>query len=553
MFTDKENINILTSLLLQHGIKHAVVCPGSRNAPIVHNLNECGRINCHPITDERSAAFYALGLAQATALPVVICVTSGSALLNVSPAVAEAYYQHIPLIVVSADRPAAWINQLDGQTLPQPNALNPFVRRSVNLPEPKNDTERWSCRRLINEALYLATLREGAPVHINVPISEPLFQFTAQELPHENGLTLLNNADHDAPKKFLELFEKARRPMVVIGQMAKNALQKEVVSRLEQKIVVLREPLSTDCYTHPHFDEVLHATGSATAYMPDIVLYMGDTLVSKRARKFLRAASAPTVFATPDATRISDPLMNLSHIAEYDDPNELLIQLAERVELGPFHHLWQKALQQAEAIAEAFEPTFSQMAVVKCFEEQLADICYDYQIHFANSSAIRLANIYSGHYAWCNRGVNGIEGSLSTAAGFSLATSDMVFCIVGDLSFFYDQNALWNAQLGGNFRILLLNNGGGGIFHQLKGLAQSPVRDSFVAGSHHTTAQGICTQNDIGYISAKNAEEMQLGIVRLLTEQTRRPMLLEVFTNAETDAEVMREYYHSFKENLHLA
>lgn len=553
MFTDKENINILTALLLQHGIKHAVVCPGSRNAPIVHNLNECGRINCHPVTDERSAAFYALGLAQATAQPVVICVTSGSALLNVSPAVAEAYYQHVPLIVVSADRPAAWINQLDGQTLPQPDALAPFVRRSVNLPEPEKDTERWFCRRLINEALYLATLREGAPVHINIPISEPLFQFTAQELPQENGLTLLNNVHHNTPTMLLDLFQKARRPMVVIGQMAKNTLPKETISRLEQKTVVLREPLSTDCYTHPHFDEVLHATGPNAAYMPDIVLYLGDTLVSKRAKKFLRAASAPTIFATPDATRISDPLMRLSHIVEYDNPNELLNQLADNIQPSHFHRLWQEALQQAEAIAEAFEPAFSQMAIVKYFEEQLADICYDYQIHFANSTAIRLANIYSAHYAWCNRGVNGIEGSLSTTAGFSLATSNMVFFIVGDLSFFYDQNALWNAQLGGNLRILLMNNGCGGIFHQLKGLAQSPIRDTFVAGSHHTTAQGICTQNDIGYISAKNTEEMQIGIVRLLTEQTHRPMLLEVFTNAETDAEVMREYYRSFKENIHLA
>lgn len=553
MFTDKENINILTALLLQHGIKHAVVCPGSRNAPIVHNLNECAHINCHPITDERSAAFYALGIAQATGQPVVICVTSGSALLNVSPAAAEAYYQHIPLIIVSADRPAAWINQLDGQTLPQPNALAPFVRRSVNLPEPKNDTERWFCSRLINEALYLATLREGAPVHINVPISEPLFQFTTKELPQENSLTLLNRTHHDAPTTLSKLFQKAQRPMIVIGQMAKNALRTDVVRRLEQKIVVLREALSTDCYTLPHFDEVLHATGLNPAFMPDTILYMGDTLVSKRARKFLRAASAPTIFATPDAARTSDPLMHLGQIVEYDDPNELLNQLADNVEQCPFHHLWQETLQQAEAIATQFEPAFSQMAVVKYFEEQLADICYDYQIHFANSTAIRLANIYSAHYAWCNRGVNGIEGSLSTAAGFSLATTDMVFCIVGDLSFFYDQNALWNAQLGGNFRILLMNNGGGGIFHQLKGLEQSPIRDTFVAGGHHTTAQGICTQNDIGYISARNTEEMQLGIVRLLTEQTRRPIVLEVFTNAETDAEVMREYYRSFKENLHIA
>jgi 2-succinyl-5-enolpyruvyl-6-hydroxy-3-cyclohexene-1-carboxylate synthase len=143
MFSDKQNINILTSLLIAHGIENAVVCPGSRNAPIVHNINECGKIKCWSVTDERSAGFYAIGMAQATQSPVVVCVTSGSALLNLAPAVAEAHYQHIPLIVVSADRPQQWIDQLDGQTLPQPNALQPFVRKAVSLPEPHDEETRW--------------------------------------------------------------------------------------------------------------------------------------------------------------------------------------------------------------------------------------------------------------------------------------------------------------------------------------------------------------------------------------------------------------------------
>ncbi|MFC2766041.1 MAG: thiamine pyrophosphate-binding protein, partial [Prevotella sp.] len=141
MYSSKENVNILTTLLVGHGIRHAVVCPGSRNSPIVHNLNECSAICCHPVTDERSAAFYALGLCQALNEPVIICVTSGSALLNVLPAVAEACYQHQPLVVVSADRPVQWIDQLDGQTLPQSDALGRFVRKAVSLPEPHDDEE----------------------------------------------------------------------------------------------------------------------------------------------------------------------------------------------------------------------------------------------------------------------------------------------------------------------------------------------------------------------------------------------------------------------------
>ena len=184
MFSNKENVNILTALLVAHGIRHAVVCPGSRNSPIVHNLNACADIQCYPVTDERSAAFYALGMSQALKQPVVVCVTSGTALLNVAPAVAEAYYQHIPLIVISADRPPQWIDQLDGQTLPQPDALGRFVLKAVSLPEPHDADTRWYCNRLVNEAL----IERRGPVHINVPITEPLFDYSVEQLPVERKI-----------------------------------------------------------------------------------------------------------------------------------------------------------------------------------------------------------------------------------------------------------------------------------------------------------------------------------------------------------------------------
>ena len=153
---------------------------------------------------------------------------------------------------------------------------------------------------------------------------------------------------------------------------------------------------------------------------------------------------------------------------------------------------------------------------------------YPYEVHYANSTPIRLANRYAqGHPVWCNRGVNGIEGSLSTAAGFS-TVQGLIFCFLGDISFFYDQNALWNQNIGGNLRILLLNNGHGAIFDTLTGLSMSPVSHSFVAGQHTTTAEGICQQNDIYYQQATNEEELQQGMALLLKEEWARPMLLEV-------------------------
>lgn len=560
MYSNKENVNILTSLLLEYGVSDAVVCPGSRNAPIVHNLSVCEAIRCRPVTDERSAAFYALGLSIATRRPTVVCVTSGSALLNVMPAVAEAAYQHVPLVVISADRPLQWIDQLDGQTIPQSDALGRFVRKAVQLPEPHNDEERWLCRRLVNEAMHLATCRQGAPVHINVPISEPLFEFNIEQLPQLSRFNYIKRAvTKDASMDMPDAFHKAKRPMIVIGQLAHGTVSHETIRSLSEKYVVMSEPLSNPSYMTIHFDEAIRYIVSdnssinddeddKTAYYPDYVIYGGDTLVSKPARRFLRNAKAPSCLITPDAADIHDPLMTLTDIVECDTDsiNALLASLCDAPDTDErcrFHDRWQSFLDAYAAHADAYAPEYSQMATVKYFEEQLADLDIDICVHYANSSAVRLACIYAQHYVWCNRGVNGIEGSLSTAAGFSLATHDMTVCVIGDLSFFYDQNALWNSNLRGNLRIILLNNRGGGIFRQLPGLSDSPAADDLVMASHENTAQGICTQNDIGYMSAKNMDEMQIGIVTLLTRESERPMLLEVFTDSNDDVKVLEKYF----------
>lgn len=566
MYSNKENVNILTALLAAYGVRHAVVCPGSRNAPIVHNLNECPDIDCHPVTDERSAGFCAIGMSLATGMkPVAVCVTSGSAVLNLAPAVAEAFYRHIPLIVISADRPAQWIGQLDGQTLPQPGAFGTMVRKCVTLPEPQNDEERWMCNRLVCEALYLSTCRTGAPVHINVPITEPLFTFDNERLPDERIVTRCRRDSRTTSCDALsEAWFTARRPMVVIGQMPCGTIDSGTLYTLSRSFVTLCEPLGSDAV---HFDEVIRIKSSDENYMPDYILYIGDTVVSKAARRFLRYSGAPSCLLTADDSVITDPLMRLTHIARYDSP-DVLKRLPELLgadnrhnreslsadnaadiatERARFLQLWNNALDAASRHAEDYEPEYSSMAAVKYFEQQLADMEYDWHVHYANSSAIRLANIFATHHVECNRGVNGIEGSLSTAAGHSMATADMVFCVIGDLSFFYDQNALWNTSLKGNLRIILLNNGGGSIFRGLPGLSESAAADSLVAACHTTKAQGICTQNDIGYMAAHNMDEMQLGIVTLLTRQAERPMLLEVMTDSTKDNDVMADYFKSFR------
>ena len=510
MYSDKKNVNILTALLVAHGVQHAVVCPGSRNSAIVHNLNECPDIACYPVTDERSAGFYALGMAQALRRPVVVCITSGTALLNLAPAMAEAYYQHIPLVAVSADRPPQWIDQLDGQTLPQTDALGRFVRKAVSLPEPHDAEEHWYCNRLVNEALIAALQGGGGPVHINVSITEPLFDYTVSELPIERKIEwtaaeMLPATLSRVTRRFLQ----AKRPMLITGQ-----------------------PMN------PLFDEAVSLVGDDEAYIPDFVLYIGGSIVSKRLKRFLRKAKEAWVIN--ETGEINDTFMNLTHVVQGDGEavaDHIRFMLV--TEPHPFVQLWDELLTHIRQQTEAYQPGYSQMSAVKYFEAHVGDA----EIHYANSSAIRLANTFAQHPVWCNRGVNGIEGSLSTAAGFSCVTDKRVFCVIGDLSFFYDQNALWNQNLRGNLRILLLNNGKGGIFNMLKGLEQSPARDAYVAASHNTSAEGICRQNDVVYLSADGPQQLHQAIDTLLNIESTRPVLLEIFTDPDSDASALREFY----------
>ncbi|MBP3212761.1 MAG: 2-succinyl-5-enolpyruvyl-6-hydroxy-3-cyclohexene-1-carboxylic-acid synthase, partial [Prevotella sp.] len=457
MYTNKENVNILTALLVEHGVRHAVVCPGSRNAPITHNLVVCPDIECCNVVDERSAGFYALGMALATACPVAVCVTSGTALLNLMPAVAEASYQSVPLVVVSADRPPQWIDQLDGQTLPQGDALGRFVRKAVTLPEPHDDEERWFCNRLVNEALLAARRQGGGPVHINVPLSEPLYEYTVEALPDERTIFF---APARSDKRLLtecagRLFS-SRRPMIVVGQTKRDDLLAEDFAGLHKPIVVLNEALSIGCGAC-HFDEVLANGGGAPAlpevFTPDFVLYLGGELVSKRLKQYLRQLPASTqVWAVSEDGEVRDTFCHLHGVIE-GHPADVLAGLSELTADVPmrdsteFFELWDDILANADEAIERSEPSFSPMAAVRMLEEALDKVTKEQSNgvarHYANSTAVRLANRYARGYVWCNRGVNGIEGTLSTAAGFSLVSDEEVVCVIGDLSFFYDQNALW--------------------------------------------------------------------------------------------------------------
>lgn len=485
MFSDKENIAILTALLREHGVGHAVVCPGSRNAAIVNNLTECLGIECFAATDERSAAFEAMGISLSTGQPTVVCVTSGSALLNTLPAVAEAWYQHVPLIVISADRPAEWIEQLDGQTIEQPGALKRWCVESVNLPEVKDEVEHWNCNWLVNKTLLMAK-HHLRPVHINVPLSEPLYKFNREKLGDERVVSLRDT------ESLVKEFVRCEKVMIIVGQERKTPN----LAKLSESAAIVAEPLGW-CGIWSDGESFIEEMEE-----PEMVIYLGGTIVSKRVKEFLRKAKNAVQWYVSADGEIADTFMNLRNVV-FDDLNDVTHKLGKVATERRYGKRWNE-IQRGEKECNTVEEE-----VVRRFEMLVRDV--DCNVCYANSMAVRYACRYASHNIYCNRGVNGIEGSVSTALGIARGSGKLCICVTGDLSFFYDSNALWREHLPGKFRVIVMNNGGGKIFKRFKGLEDSDAR-AFVVGKHNATCKGLCESFGVDYMKVTTLGEVDEGL-----------------------------------------
>ena len=541
MLTDKTNVLELAALMLAHGIRDIVLCPGSRNIPLVHTFTNLEEMNCYAVTDERSAGFFALGLALHHQRPAAVCCTSGTALLNLHPAMAEARYQQVPLLVLSADRPAAWIDQMDGQTLKQPGVFEQLDIRSFNVPEFHTEEERWFGNRQINEALDL--LEDRHPVHINLPLSEPLYNFNTPSLPETRIIRRTRfQPDPLGLEKLVEATRIYKKIMVLIGQRPAG----KKTWHLPQNIVCLEEHLSNRACQGSigNFDRILLSMNeqTKTEMAPDLLIYVGGHIVSKRFKQFIRQHPPLEQWRVNADGKVTDLFQCLSRIIQC--PTELFLDSLERAEEGnmEFRQKWQQASDRIQEPSLAY----SEMDAVRKLIHRLPSGSV---LHLANSSAVRYAQFYplgKDIEVQCNRGTSGIEGSLSTAAGYASASEELNFVLIGDLSFFYDANALWNQHVGANLRILLLNNGGGEIFKNLPGLDTTTVSGPFILGDHTTSARAWAEERGFLYLSAKKEEELEEGL-SVLTGYSLKPVLLEVETDREKDSEILKGYYNKLK------
>lgn len=525
----------LVALMAAHGVTRCVLCPGSRNAPLLYSLSQRPEMECRAVTDERSAGFAALGWAARTGKPVAVCVTSGSALLNLHPSVAEAHYRRLPLLILSADRPAAWIGQQDGQTLPQPGVFGTLTRASVNLPDvgesPASPEDEWYTNRLLNEAMLELSHRGGGPVHINIPLREPLFELTEDSLPRVRVIRRTEFCALEKERPLLtDLLHRYPRRLLLLGQR-EQALALPPAWE-EKRLPIVGEHLCNTRCTCRQPDTLIGPT-LRPELSPDLLLTVGGCILSKRLKTLLRKHPPREHWHISREGDLTDTFCCLTRCLE-GEPSDVLRHLADMADEGDasYQRLW-----QARPIP--FRGPWCGMSLVGLLLQSLSPRCV---LHLGNSSAVRYAQLFplpEGVLAVCNRGVNGIEGSLSTALGYAMGDERLHVVLCGDLSFFYDMNALWMEGVSPRVRILLLNNGGGGIFSTLPGMPCN----RYIEARHSATAEGWARSCGFRYRPLRDEGDCAAALEELLSPTATRPVLVEAFTQAETDARLLRQFF----------
>lgn len=568
--TDKRSVQILTSLLAAHGITDAVVSPGTRNVPIVMSLKRCPSITTHCVIDERSAAFIALGIADISARPVALVCTSGTALLNYAPAVAEAYYRHIPLIVISADRPVEWIDQDDSQTLRQPGALANFTKATFNIAyDSPTDTQQWYINRRINDAILCAMSGARGPVHINISLDEPLNGTidTCRAITPDNArrISLTEPTPRLSADDALKLAEElsGRRVMVIVGFHAPDTRLNEALKLWSDipGVVIMHEAQSN--LRHSSFIDNIDGTLSRLpastdapeeTLRPDIIITMGGSLVSRMIKRHLRRYRdsdtehwsiglhdhAIDCFKGLLTRRIAvDEAAFAADVFKHITPGQATPQATLFDEL----YSNASALAHREAYAMAQSAPWTDFVA---FSIIAASVPADCNVQVSNGTAIRYMQLFATdgmRRIDCNRGVSGIDGCTSTAIGASLAhTSGSTLLITGDMSAQYDLGALASTLLTPRLKIIVINNGGGGIFRYIPSTRDLPERESILSGNVNLPLEHLAEAFDFAYYKATDRPSLITALDDMYS-QTARPAILEVVTPSDISTDILDAYF----------
>jgi 2-succinyl-5-enolpyruvyl-6-hydroxy-3-cyclohexene-1-carboxylate synthase len=559
MSKGKEQIIMLAGIMVEKGISDVVVSPGSRNAPAIILFARQKSLNLISIADERSAGFYALGIAIQKRKPVALLCTSGTAVLNYAPAIAEAYYQKVPLLIITADRPSEWIDQGDGQTIRQENVFANYVRKSFHLPALFDTHDNiWLAGRVINEAIDRCLYPAAGPVHLNMPVAEPLYHFDPEYQVPEPRIIKMAEVEKRLPSglqnQISEYWNKSTSKLILIGQIPFNKrLTGHLVAIAKDPSVVVMTETTSNLHDQEFInciDRVIDGMNEHTLQLlrPDILVTFDGAVVSKKIKALLRKMKPATHW----------------HIC--DDPDDFYtdtyqsLTLTIPVKAETFTaHLSDSAL----AVQSDYSKNWHALDLVRrkkhetflnnldfC-DMQVNDLLYKYipeetDIHLANSTPVRYAQLFNHnrhHHFYSNRGTSGIDGCISTAAGFASSSGKPVTVITGDIAFFYDSNALWNQKLKPDFRIILINNGGGNIFRILDGPSEFEQLEPYIEATHPYKAEGLARNFGLDYYKATDKKTLEELLIRFYNYDTGCPALLEIITPNILSADVLKDYF----------
>ncbi|WP_185870475.1 2-succinyl-5-enolpyruvyl-6-hydroxy-3-cyclohexene-1-carboxylic-acid synthase [Blattabacterium cuenoti] len=563
MYSNKKIVQSLGEILIAKSIFHIIISPGSRNAPLIIHFTQHMSFKTYSIVDERCAGFFAIGISQQIKKPVVLSCTSGSAVVNYYPAVTEAFYQNIPLIFITADRPKEIIDVFEGQSIHQENIFKNHVESFIQLTEDESKSGLWYNDRLINESINLCILKKK-PIHINIPFSEPLYETTncLQVKPKIIKTIPVNNfIEKNQYKKEKYIWKKSKKKMILLGLYSpekKMEMEKMLKNlSMDPSIVIFTETTShiiSEKFFFSCIDQLIFGMKSKDwiQLKPNLLLTIGINIISKKIKFYLR--KYPPVYhwhIGDHQNHYPDTYYKLTTYWPIKPEAFLKIFFFQNNNnnnhshsLLDYRYKWEKLRKLRRKKQDTFlkkEKSFSDIKVLFFIFKSIPNNSI---LQLGNSTIIRYYQLFNKKkysvQSYCNRGTSGIDGSVSTAIGSAvISKKKTVTLIIGDISFFYDSNALWNNYVPNNFRIILINNGGGNIFRFISKIPKKSF--NFFETKHTFTAEKICKMHNWKYERVSDKFSLKKSLY-VFWNQYDIPCLLEIITQKYNNAEILKRY-----------
>lgn len=549
MYTNLKSINILIAILKEYNIDKVVVSPGNSHNAIVRCFEEDTFFKTYNVVDERSAAFFACGLAQELKMPIAICCTSGTATSNYLTGVTEASRRGLPLVIITGDKNPYYLAQYEDQMIDQMSIFAKVTKYQCSLPMAEEENDLWYANRVLNEAMLELNHHGSGPVHINVPIEKGMRgigdEFTTQQLPKINIIKRYSNRTES--NELQSVFEGIgnKKIMVICGQDDHIPDEENIlIERISKKYNVV---FAVDKISNLHgYGTVEIARGvkrnilRINSLFPDVIISIAGNSASDI--KFqLKGKYKGEHWIVNEEGRVADPFKRLTKVFEMTTL-EFLRKMDSYTACSDNTYLtkWQDEVRAVVIPEFAYSNLYAVQKVMKAIPKNS-------NFNIANSTTIRIAQYFDlddSIQVYCNRGVNGIDGCASTFIGQAAASSDKLnYLIVGDLTFFYDMNSIWNRYVGKNVRIMLNNNEGAALFHFNQGGGLYPSLNENVAAEHFAQARGWVESQGFKYLCAKSKEDFDQLLPEFMREDSDKPIFFEVITHKEEDAAEQHKFY----------